>query len=94
MHILAFFLIVIVAIFVMALAVLGSILRSIFGLGRRSNEQTNKRQGQYTYNSTGGRQQKDNTQQQKTSDQNSGNKHGKVFTEDEGEYVDFEEIKD
>ena len=86
MHIIAFFLIIIVAIFVMALAAIGSILRSIFGLGRKSNGQQRK------YTTT---QQNDGTTQSKEDDNKDiHKKQGKIFTEDEGEYVDFEEIKD
>ena len=93
MHILVFLLISIVAVFVMALADNGNIIRAIFGLGRRNTDKKNKRKGQYTYNSTN-QQQKNNSQQQTTSHTKTDNKQGKVFTEDEGEYVDFEEIKD
>lgn len=92
MHILAFFLIIIVAVFVMALAAIGNILRSIFGLGRRSNAQDHgQQQRQYTSS-------QQNTHHTQSNDgthhKDNSKKQGKIFTEDEGEYVDFEEIKD
>ncbi len=87
MHILAFLLIIIIAVFVMALAAIGNILRAVFGIGRRNGNDQSKR---YTHNTT----QQDNTQKSKTTENVNGKKQGKVFTQDEGEYVDFEEIKD
>ncbi len=90
MHILGFLLILFLAIFVMALAFIGNILRSIFGIGRRKRT-SNQTYGQTRHTSQN---QANGNKQEKTEADNNNKKHGKVFSDDEGEYVDFEEIKD
>ena len=91
MHILVFLLVIVVAVFVMGLAAIGNIIRTIFGLGRRTTNSANGQQRR-TYQSS----QQHTSQNQKAESDNgqSNKKPGKVFTEDEGEYVDFEEFKD
>ncbi len=81
---LGFILLFIFIIIIVALALVGNIVRFIFGLGRRTPKQYNHRQ-----TSTN-----DYTSQQQTTDTGSsttGKK--KIFGEDEGEYVEFEEVK-
>lgn len=83
---LGFIVILVILIVFIALTFLGNILRSIFGLGKRTpkhfyGEKTN------TTSETGS----DQTYSQSTSTP-SGNKK-KIFTEDEGEYVEFEEVQ-
>ena len=76
MYILGFLFIIIISIFVLGLSIVGSILRALFGFGRRSSS---------THQAT-------NTEE--TEKQKEQSKHKKFFSEDEGEYVDFEEVKD
>ena len=90
MHILVFLLIIVVAVFVMGLAAIGNIIRAVFGLGRdATSRQQTKRQGQYTSSSQQQNQSQHNKDESKTDPKN-----GKVFAQDEGEYIEFEEIKD
>ena len=83
---LGFILIFILFIVLLVFALLGNLVRTIFGLGRRAPKHyyggtnTSSQAGQ-SYSST---------QSNQTSSTN-GKK--KIFTEDEGEYVEFEEVK-
>ena len=99
MHILLFILIFIIAIFVFGLSIVGFILRTIFGLGRRSSSSSRPRQNesgrsadQQSY-SQGTHRPMDH-EEEIFSDDVPRKKHKKIFTQDEGEYVDFEEIKE
>lgn len=93
MHILGFIFIIIIAVFIIGVSIIGSILRAIFGFGRRSNSNT------YTYSTTSNERQQQNSQEKREEEEShvEGNihprKHKKIFAKDEGEYVDFEEIK-
>lgn len=99
LHILGFLFIIIIAILVIGLSIIGSVFRSIFGLGgRRSSGTYQKGSGNYQ---SGGYSYNDRQQQSDSSatDSSAGtgrkpSKRKKLFTEDEGEYVDFEEIKE
>ena len=74
----------------MALAAVGSILRSIFGLGRRSNTQRQGQQKQYTSS----QQNTNHTQSSaRNANQNNPNNQGKIFTATEDESVNFNGIK-
>ena len=75
MHILLFILFFIIAIIVFGLSIVGFLLRTIFGIGRRSSSSHHGKTGQ----------------SQQSYNQGS---HKKIFTQDDGEYVDFEEIKE
>lgn len=92
MHILGFIFIIIIAVFIIGVSIIGSILRAIFGFGRRSNSNT------YTYTTSNEKQQQ-NSQEKKNEEESRveeniyPRKHKKIFAKDEGEYVDFEEIK-
>lgn len=70
-------------IIIIAFALVGNLIRFIFGLGRRTPkryyEQTNHEyQTNNTYSST--------------SSSNNSNTKKKIFDDDEGEYVEFEEV--
>lgn len=97
MHILLFILIFIIAIVVFGLSIVGFILRTIFGLGRRSSSSSRPKQtesgrtSQQDYGQ-GDRRPNDN-EEEKYSENAPGKRHKKIFTQDDGEYVDFEEIK-
>lgn len=77
MYILGFLFIIVIFIVVLGLSIVGSILRVLFGFGKRSSstQQTTNRE--------------ETEEQQKEQ-----SKHKKLFGEDEGEYVDFEEVTD
>ena len=81
MYILLFLFILVVFILVLGLSIVGSIVRAIFVFGRRSTSRMNQsHEGQ-------------NNQSQEENTTASG-KRKKLFTKDEGEYVDYEEVKD
>ncbi len=81
---LVFIFFIIIAILVFGLSVITSILSTIFGFGKRKG--------------TGASQSQTNSQSsnEKTKDtvKDTGKKREKYFDRNEGEYVDFEEIKD
>ena len=90
-HILGFLFIIIIAILLIGLSIIGTVIRNIFGLGgRRTSSNSgpyqkgngNYQPGGYSYN--------DNRQ----SSEEARPRHKKLFSKDEGEYVDFEEIKE
>ncbi|MBQ8520602.1 MAG: DUF4834 family protein [Bacteroides sp.] len=78
-----FILIFILIVFLIGFALLGNLVRFVFGLGR----QTPKRYS----NRTGNDNRTNNTYSSTTSTDN-GNKK-KIFGDDEGEYVEFEEVQ-
>ena len=84
------------AIFVFGLSIVGFILRTIFGLGRSSSSSRPKqtesgRTSQQSYNQTNRRSNDD--EEEIYSENVPEKRHKKIFTQDDGEYVDFEEIK-
>ncbi len=96
MHILLFILIFIIAIFVFGLSIVGFILRTIFGLGRGSSSSRPKQ------TESGRTSQQDYDREivvrlmmkRKYIPRMFRRKDiKKIFTQDDGEYVDFEEIK-
>lgn len=102
-HILGFLFIIIVVILVIGLSIIGTVLRSIFGLGKRRSSSGSYQNGGGSYQSGGGYSFSGDQQQTASSQANEGTtssedvvhrKHKKLFTKDEGEYVDFEEIKE
>lgn len=87
-HILGFLFIIILAVIIIGLTIVGSVLRAIFGLGRHST--TN------TYNSNSAQRKQYHASDMDDEEIISGkeaSRHKKIFSDDEGEYVDFEEIK-
>ncbi len=87
-HILGFLFIFVIAILLIGLSIVGSVVRTIFGLGRRSTSSRPSGNTRQTYYST-------NEKREESSAQSSSSNasHKKIFNKDEGEYVDFEEIK-
>lgn len=96
-HILGFLFIIIIAILIIGLSLIGTVLRSLFGLGgRRSSQSRPYTDGSYR---TGGSYSTDN---RRTSASSNGEvtpeegelhpKRKKLFSKEEGEYVNFEEI--
>jgi len=81
-----FILILIIFIVLIIFAFLGNIVRSIFGLGRRTpkhfyGEKNSSNHTDSNYTST------------QTTTPSSSNGKKKIFGDDEGEYVEFEEVK-
>lgn len=80
-------LILVLFVVLFVIAILGSFIRTIFGLGKRATqaftgEKTFSNHTQSTYSSA---------QSTQTSESSNGKK--KIFADDEGEYVEFEEVK-
>ena len=96
-HILGFLFIIIIAILLIGLSIIGSVIRTIFGLGGR---RTSSNSGPYQKNGelpAGGYSYNDNKQSPEEAQAEEGEirpRHKKLFSKDEGEYVDFEEIKE
>jgi len=84
---LGFILIFILFIVLFVIAVLGTFIRSIFGLGRRAPKNYNGESNSST--NTGANY--SSTQSSQTAA--SPNSKKKIFADDEGEYVEFEEVK-
>ena len=95
MHILLFILIFIIAIFVFGLSIIGFILRTIFGLGRGSSSRPKQTEsGRTSQQDHSQRDRRSNNDEEEIYSENVPEKrHKKIFTQDDGEYVDFEEIK-
>jgi len=102
-HILGFLFIIIVVILVIGLSIIGTVLRSIFGLGGKRRSSGTYQNGNGSYQSAGGYSFSGNQQQSSSSQANKETtssendihkKRKKLFSKDEGEYVDFEEIKE
>ena len=96
-HILGFLFVIIVVILVIGLSIIGTVLRTIFGLGGKRRSSSGSYQSGQGY-SFSGDQQQDASSQSNGETTSPGNdihrKHKKLFSKDEGEYVDFEEIKE
>lgn len=106
-HFLGILFILLVVILVIGLSIIGTVLRAIFGLGGKRRTSSGQHQnGNGTYQSSGrgysfsGNGQHDassrtnEAQEDTTTDSAAYKKHKKLFGKDEGEYVDFEEIKE
>ena len=97
-HILGFLFIIIIAILLIGLSIIGTVIRNIFGLGGR---RTSSNSGPYQ-NGNGNYQPEgtptmiiDNRlKRYKLKKVKYDPRHKKLFSKDEGEYVDFEEIKE
>ena len=91
-HILGFLFVIIVVILVIGLSIIGTVLRTIFGLGGKRRSSSGSYQSGQGYSYSGGQQ--PNSSSQTAEGNNIHRKHKKLFSKDEGEYVDFEEIKE
>lgn len=95
-HILGFLFIFVLAIIFIGLSIIGSVIRTIFGLGKRKTSNTYQNgSGNYQTSegySFSGDQQQNNTTEHNDLDPDS--KHKKIFSKDDGEYVDYEEVKE
>lgn len=99
MHIILFFLLFVVAIVVFGISILGFILKSLFGIGRSSSsrtQQTNRSQRsdrQYQGSYSQSTNNYSSNEEDIYTDNSTSNKHRKIFSQEDGEYVDFEEVK-
>ena len=95
MHILLFILFFIIAIIVFGLSIVGFLLRTIFGIGRRSSSRPRQTESGHTNQQDydQGNRRPINDEEEIYSENISEKRHKKIFTQDDGEYVDFEEIK-
>ena len=87
-HFLGILVFLILAVILIVFVVLGKIVQTFLGLGRGN------RRNPYTYYQT--RQPQDSTAEEtttRTSSAESTKNKKKIFDQDEGEYVDFEEVK-
>ena len=99
MHILLFLLLFLAAIVIFGLSIVGFVLRAIFGLGRGSssrtkqagNGQNGQQQGRPSYNQN--TDSRADNEGEIFAENSQRTKHKKIFTQDDGEYVDFEEVK-
>ena len=88
MHIFLFLLLFLAAIVIFGLSIVGFILRAIFGLDSGQNNQQQSRPG-YTQNIDN----RTDNEEEIFSENRPRTKHKKIFTQDDGEYVDFEVVK-
>lgn len=87
-HILGILFIIIIAILIIGLSIIGTVIRSVFGLKGRGSTS-----GGHSFNSD--KQKPNSSQKQETSEtEESHLKRKKLFAKDEGEYVDFEEVRE
>lgn len=94
-HILGFLFFFILIILVIGLALISKVIRTILGIGRRmttgnasSSTNTSSRNSQYNSSSSSS----ESNSQRQSNETTSGRK--KIFGSDEGEYIDFEEVKE
>ena len=99
MHILLFLLLFLAAIVIFGLSIVGFVLRAIFGLGRGSSSRTKQagngqnRQQQGRPSSNQNTDSRADNEGEIFAENSPRTKHKKIFTQDDGEYVDFEEVK-
>lgn len=93
-HILGFLFFFILINLVIGLALISKVIRTILGIGRRmttgnasSSTNTSSRNSQYNSSSSS-----ESNSQRQPNETTSGRK--KIFGSDEGEYIDFEEVKE
>ena len=83
-HILGFLFIIIIAVLIIGLSLIGSIFRALFGFGKRPAS----RQANRAASANQSKEENHSSPNEEVSPQ-----HKKIFSKDDGEYVDFEEIK-
>lgn len=102
LHFLGLLFIIVIAVLFIGLSIVGMILKGVFGIGRRSSASAQANNGQpfgnafndTGYDGTGN----DNTRYRNESDGSvritRPERKKKVFANDEGDYVEFEEVTD
>lgn len=96
LHFLGFIFIIIIAVLLIGLSIIGSVIQNIFKLRRqRTDSGSYRNTGGYSYNTR--QQSQTSSQEEEITNPEEGEirpKRKKLFSKDEGEYVDFEEIKE
>jgi hypothetical protein len=72
----------------LGISIVGSVLRSVFGFGRKSHQA--HRQTYSKEEPTADRQENDGQEEYSSTSK----KRKKIYTKEDGEYVDYEEVKD
>ena len=103
-HILGFLIFIVVIILISGVAILSKVIKTFLGLGRKITGTDNRTTGSYSYGQQNRTQsERNNSASEEYSEYDSSDgdysskKNGfkkKVFDNDEGEYIEFEEIKD
>ena len=93
-HLLGFLFIIFIAVLVIGLSIVGSILRVVFGFGRRRSRPNDAHRSYRNMNQTEGAKTQRDNKGEEIINMTSGNKHPKFFSKEDGEYVDFEEINE
>lgn len=99
-HLLGFLFIILIAVLLIGLTLIGSVLRALFGFGRRrpAASSSGSTRRPYSQDTTSGSNKQTSEQAQASNEEvisgTSGQGHKKIFTKDDGEYVDFEEVKE
>lgn len=83
-----FILFILLLVFILGFSLITTILRALFGWRRNSSASAGKTTG----NSQSGHSNNTRSNNRQTVNTDSGKKHKKVFDDNEGEYVEFEEI--
>ena len=91
-HLLGFLFIIFIVILVVGLTIVGSVFRAIFGFGRR-RPASPRSTHTYRNSHTESQHTNANSNEEVSKEQTDGRHNRKIFTKDEGEYVDFEEVK-
>ena len=100
MSIFLFIFVFLIVIIILGLSIVGAIFRAIFGIGRRSSRSGTTNQqpfGSRTYQQTYQSNQDDAShynEEESHSEESRHRQKKKIFNKEDGEYVDFEEIKD
>lgn len=97
-HILGFLFLILIVILFIGLSIIGTVLRGLFGLGNRVKNAGNRTAGNQSWQSRdGGTWQQPSSSSQGETATEEGELHPKrrkLFSKEDGEYVDFEEIKE
>lgn len=92
-HILGFFLAIVIIIGILLVSFAGWVLRTIFGVGSNRSSQQNTQRRSHSQQQSYHRSSAADKEEAPRTEGTSQTPRKKIFTEDEGEYVDFEEIK-
>lgn len=90
-HILGFIFLFILVVLLIGLAILSKIIGMVFGFKRRMQRNSSTQKTTYSYNS--GKNQEDAFDSYSTEGNTPVRHRKKIFDKEEGEYVEFEEIK-
>lgn len=98
LHFLGFIFILIIALLIIGIGLIGAVVRGLFHIGRRKEQTQTYQNGQnpftsgYSFNQSRPRGNTDESIQPEEGELHI--KRKKLFTKEDGEYVDFEEIKE